>query len=271
MTSQSRCGSVLNAREIRAAYAGGADVLHGMSLELRAGELLAIAGPNGAGKSTLLKVLSGALKPRTGQVTILGDDLASLGRKAISRRIATVGQEGGAAFPFTVLEGVLMGRAPHLAPLRFEGDHDVEIAIEAMRRFGIEELAHRFIQELSGGERKRVFLARALSQQPAVMLLDEPTAFLDLKHVARIFEVFRELRAERGLAIIATLHDLNAAAEYADRLMLVKDGAIVASGSPSEILTEKTLRSVYETGLSIGKNPATGSIAIFPSPPLPLD
>ena len=266
-----RSGAVLTAREIRAAYAGGAEVLHGISLELSAGELLAIAGPNGAGKSTLLRVLSGALKPQTGRVTILGEDLASLGRKAISQRIASVGQEGSAAFPFTVLEGVLMGRAPHLAPLRFESNHDVVIAVDAMRRFGIEDLAHRFIQELSGGERKRVFLARALSQQPAVMLLDEPTAFLDPKHVARIFEVFRELRAERGLAIIATLHDLNAAAEYADRLMLVKNGTSVGSGSPSEILTEKTLRSVYETDLSIGRNPATGSIAVFPSPAHPAD
>ncbi|HEY2665010.1 MAG TPA: ABC transporter ATP-binding protein, partial [Candidatus Binataceae bacterium] len=205
------------------------------------------------------------LKPRAGRVKILGDDLARLGRKAISRRIASVGQEGSAAFPFTVLEAVLMGRAPHLAPLRFESNLDVAIALDSMRRFGIEDLAQRFIQELSGGERKRVFLARALSQQPALMLLDEPTAFLDLKHVAGIFEVFREIRAERGVAIVATLHDLNAAAEYADRVMLIKDGASVGSGSPSEILTEQTLRSVYETDLSIGKNPATGSIAIFPS------
>jgi iron complex transport system ATP-binding protein len=257
--------TVLSARAIRAGSGGGSDVLHGVSVDLKLGELLAIAGPNGAGKSTLLKTLSGALKPRSGLVTILGDDLAELDRKTISRRIASVGQESNTAFPFTVLEAVLMGRAPHLAPLRFEGNRDLAIARDSMRRFGVERLAGRFIQELSGGERKRVFLARALSQQPAVMLLDEPTAFLDLKHVASIFGLFREIRAERGVAIIATLHDLNAAAEYADRVMLIRGGLSVGCGAPPEILTREILQAVYDTDLYVGKNPTTGSIAIFPS------
>ncbi len=259
-------GPALAGRAICAGY-GARQVLHTITLEVGYGELVAIVGPNGAGKSTLLRVLGGSLRASAGSVELLGRPLQSFDRRALARRVAMVGQESSAAFPFTVLEVVLMGRAPHLGPLAFESIRDLEVAHAALDRFGLLPLSARFIQELSGGERKRVFLARALAQEPAVALFDEPTAFLDLKHVTEIFELFRELRTERGMAIVATLHDLNAAACYADLVLLLKDGAAVGFGPPAEILTEDRLRAVYETPVYVGRNPVTGTVAIFPAVP----
>jgi iron complex transport system ATP-binding protein len=141
----------------------------------------------------------------------------------------------------------------------------LEIASAALDRFDLLDLAARHVQELSGGERKRVFLARALAQEPKIALLDEPTAFLDLKHVAEIFARFRELCTERGMAVVATLHDLNAAALYADRVLLLADGAAVACGTPAEVLTAENLRRVYETDVYVGRNPLTGALIILPA------
>jgi iron complex transport system ATP-binding protein len=256
-------GLAIRAEGIVAGYDGRA-VLHGVSLEVRAGEMLAIVGPNGAGKSTLLRVLSGALKPRQGSVEFFGRPIASYERRAIARSLATVAQENTVAFQFSVMEIVLMGRAPHLGPFHLESRHDLAIATEALHRFDLTHLASRPIHELSGGERKRVFLARALAQEPRAILLDEPTAFLDLRHVAEIFACFRELRAERGLSVIATLHDLNAAALYADRILMLKDGVTAGYGSPAEVFTNERLRDVYEVEVLVGVNPTTGTLMVYP-------
>ncbi|MHB8383624.1 MAG: ABC transporter ATP-binding protein [Candidatus Binataceae bacterium] len=241
------------------------DVLHGVSISVDPGRIFAIVGPNGSGKSTILRVLSGTIRPRGGAVEICGRALESYDRRALAKVVASVAQENFVAFRFTVLEIVLMGRAPHLGAFRLESSADLEIARNALARFDLLEFAHRHIEELSGGERKRVFLARALAQEPRIVMLDEPTAFLDLRHVAEIFTRFRELAAERGLAVIATLHDLNAAATYADNVMLLKDGAAVATGTPLEVMTEDNLTRVYETEVHVGRNPKTGALAIFPS------
>jgi iron complex transport system ATP-binding protein len=254
----------LSAANLRAGYPG-VPVLAGISLDVGSGEVLAIVGPNGAGKSTLLRVLAGALSPWAGTVAIGGRPLDSYERRALARIVASVGQENAVAFSFTVLEVVLMGRAPHLGAFRFESQRDLEIAHAALERVGMLALAGRHIQELSGGERKRVFLARALAQEPRIALLDEPTAFLDLKHVAEIFSCLRELAATRGLAVIATLHDLNVAALYADRVLLLKDGAAIACGTPDEVLTADNLRRVYETPVFVGRNPSTGGLMILPA------
>jgi len=255
--------AALRASGLTAGY-GERPVLHAISLEVDAGEMLAVVGPNGAGKSTLLRILGGSLVPWEGMVDVFGHPLVEMDRRAISRMLATVAQENSVAFRFTVLEVVLMGRAPHLGSLHFETPHDLEIARAALERFDLIELATRPIQELSGGERKRVFLARALAQEPRIALLDEPTAFLDMRHVAEIFVRFRELCAERGMAVVATLHDLNAAALYADRVLLMKDGTAVATGTPEEVLTAGNLQSVYETDIYVGRNPATGALAVLP-------
>jgi len=239
-------------------------VLHGISLTVASGEMLAIVGPNGAGKSTLLRVLSGTLKPRAGTVELFGRRIDAYDRRALARTLATVAQENSVAFQFSVIEIVLMGRAPHLGPFHLESRHDLEIADAALRRFDLVELADRPIDELSGGERKRVFLARALAQEPRVILLDEPSAFLDMRHAAEIFECFRTLRDEQGLSVVATLHDLNAAALYADRILMLKDGATAGYGTAEEVLTAARLREVYEVEVQVGRNPATGTIVVYP-------
>ena len=254
----------LRASRLTAGY-GERPVLRAISLEVDVGEMLAVVGPNGAGKSTLLRILGGSLVPWEGTVDVFGQPLPEMDRRTISRMFAAVAQENSVAFRFTVLEVVLMGRAPHLGSLHFETPHDIEVARAALERFDLLELATRPIQELSGGERKRVFLARALAQEPRIALLDEPTAFLDMRHVAEIFTRFRELCAERGMAVVATLHDLNAAALYADLVLLMKDGLAVATGTPEEVLTAGNLQRVYETDIYVGRNPATGALAIFPA------
>jgi iron complex transport system ATP-binding protein len=264
-TAAANGAPVLSARDLIAGY-GAIAVLSGVSLELRAGELLAIVGPNGAGKSTLLRLLAGTMKPWSGTVELGGRALDGYERRALARQIATVAQENSVAFGFTVLEVVLMGRAPHLGPFHLESARDLAIACEALERFDLLSLAERRIQELSGGERKRVFLARALAQEPAIALLDEPTAFLDLRHVAEIFGRMRELSLSRQMAVVATLHDLNVAAVWADRVMLLKEGRAVATGTPEEVLTADNLRAVYETEVYVGRNPATGAIAVLPAP-----
>ncbi|HKV55111.1 MAG TPA: ABC transporter ATP-binding protein [Candidatus Binataceae bacterium] len=256
----------LRATGITAGY-GARTVLHGLSFEVKAGEMLAVVGPNGAGKSTMLRVVNGALRSRQGAVDLLGRRLEDYGRRELARIIATVAQENQVAFHFTVLEIVLMGRAPHLGSLHFESRRDLEIAHAALERFGLLELAHRAIHEVSGGERKRVFLARALAQEPKVALLDEPTAFLDLRHIAEIFTQFRELCSERAMAVVATMHDLNTAALYADRVLLLKDGATVACGTPDEVLTSANLTDVYEVEVEVSRNPATGGLTVLVGAP----
>lgn len=257
---------MLRASGIRAGYSD-TPVLNDISLSVAPGEILAIVGPNGAGKSTMLRVLGRSMPRWGGRVELMGRPLESYDSRELARRLASVAQENAVAFRFTVLEIVLMGRAPHLGALRFESRHDLEIASAALDRFGLLPLAGRHIQELSGGERKRVFLARAIAQEPNLALLDEPTAFLDLKHVAEIFDRFRELSAARGMAVIATMHDLNAASLYADHVMLLKDGASAGCGPPAEVLTEENLRHVYETDVYVGRNPSTGTIVVLPSIP----
>ncbi len=257
-------GIAIRASSIRAGY-GSNEVLHSVTFEVSPGEIFAIVGPNGSGKSTLLKALLGSMRLRGGTVELLGDPLGSYDRRALARTVASVAQENTVAFRFTVLEIVLMGRAPHLGAFHFESGQDLRIAYDALGCFDLLEFANRYLEELSGGERKRVFLARALAQSPKIVMLDEPTAFLDLKHVAGIFDRFRSLARERGLAIIATLHDLNVAATYADRVMLLKQGAVVGIGAPAEVLTEENLRRVYETEVYVGRNPISGGLVVLPA------
>jgi iron complex transport system ATP-binding protein len=239
-------------------------VLHDISLAVAPGEMLAIVGPNGAGKSTLLRALNGALKPRSGNVEVFGRPIGAYDRRALARIIATVAQENSVAFQFSVMEIVLMGRAPHLGSFHLESPHDLAIADVALRRFNLVELAGRPIDELSGGERKRVFLARALAQEPRIILLDEPSAFLDMRHAVEIFACLSTLREQQGLCVVAALHDLNAAALYADRILMLKDGASVGYGSAEEVFTAGRLSEVYELEVTVGRNPATGMLLVYP-------
>jgi len=256
--------AAIEARNVTVGYTAGAPVIRDVSLAAAKGELLAIVGPNGAGKTTLLRLLNGSLQPWSGSVELQSQRIGEMDRKTIARQVAFAGQDVTLPFPFTVTEVVLMGRSPHLGPMAFENEKDLSVATDAMARFDLLPFAHRFVQELSGGERKRVFLARALAQEPSVMLLDEPTAFLDLKHVAETFSILRELRHSRGLTVIVSLHDLNSAALHADEVLLLKQGTVLGYGTPEKVFTQETLERVYEAEVYVGRNPATGTVSILP-------
>jgi cobalamin transport system ATP-binding protein len=254
--------AVLEARALHFRY-GTVPTLDGVSLSLAAGEMVGVIGPNGSGKSTLLRLLSGVLTPRTGDILLMDRPLRSYSRRDIARRIAVVPQETLIEFPFSVTEVVLMGRSPHLGGFAFEGDRDLQVARQAMQRTGVLELQHRSIHELSGGERQRVVLARALTQEADVMLLDEPAAFLDIRHQVEIYDLLDDLRGE-GKSIITVLHDLNLATLYCDRVVLLKAGCVVAAGRPAEVITYRTVRDVYETEVYVDVNDITGAVNVLP-------
>ncbi len=239
-------GPLLIARELTCRRSG-TEVVHGVALSARAGSVTAILGPNGAGKSTLLRALAG-LGEWSGELMLGGRSLRLLSRKAIAREVALVDQDPPCDAPFTVSELVLMGRAPHLGRFGLVSARDRAIAREAMRQADVAALAARPIDQLSGGERRRAFLARALAQQPKILLLDEPTAFLDLGHQAKILEHACAL-ARAGLCVLAVLHDPNLAASFADALILMRAGRIVSAGPAREVLTAPALSELYETPL----------------------
>ena len=258
----------LSAKMISAGY-GGADILHSVSVGVATGEFVGLLGPNGCGKSTLLRVLSGVLRPRSGMVSLEGRGLSEWTATERAQRVAFVPQSETAAFDFSVRDMVLMGRYPHRQKFRGETAQDYALAAQAMADADISHLADRAVTELSGGEHRRVLLARALAQQTPLLLLDEPTAHLDITHQAELLLLARRLIAERGAGVIAALHDLNQAAEYCDRLVLMRGGEIVAKGTPEAVLTPDNLRQVYGAEAQIGPNPATGKPFVFALRPLP--
>ena len=253
--------ALLEARDLAVAY-GSRLALAGVDLELQAGSIVGLLGPNGAGKSTLVRALSG-VAAFAGSVTVTGDDLRALSRKEPARRVAVVPQEPRFDFPFTALEVVVMGRHPHLAGLAFESAADLAIAHQALARCGASHLARRPIDQLSSGERQRIVFARALAQQAPILLLDEPASFLDLRYQVELFDRVREL-ADGGTGVVAVLHDLNLAAEYCDRIVLLQAGRVVASGPTAEVLTYKNLTAVYETEIYVDLNDITGALVVTP-------
>jgi iron complex transport system ATP-binding protein len=242
---------------------GREPVIDDVSVTLAAGEMLGVIGPNGSGKSTLLRLLSGVLHPDRGEIRIHGRSLSEYSRRELGRTIAVVPQDTAIEFPFSVTEVVLMGRSPHLSGFAFENAHDVAVAREAMRRTDVLSLADRSIHELSGGERQRVVLARALAQDAMVLLLDEPGAFLDIRHEVEIYDLLRDLQRE-GRSVISVLHDLNLAALYCDRVALLKAGQLVQLGPPAEVITYKNLTDVYETEVYVDVNAITGAVNVLP-------
>ncbi len=262
MMQDDTVGALLAARDVVFDY-GGNEVVCGVTLELVAGEILGLIGPNGSGKSTLIRMLSGVLTPTAGRIELAGRPMREIGARERARAIAVVPQETSVEMPFTVMEAVLMGRSPHLGGFAFEGDTDVAAARRAMERTGVEHLARRSLHQLSGGERQRVILARALAQEARVLLLDEPGAFLDLRHAVELYDLLQELRDE-GRAILTVLHDLNLAALYCDRIGLMKDGRLVRFGTPAEVITYTAITEVYETDVYVDRNDITGAINVLP-------
>jgi iron complex transport system ATP-binding protein len=244
---------------------GDRTVLEDMSLSVGAGEMLGILGPNGSGKTTLLKIFSAVVQGR-GEVKLNGRDIAGYSRRELSKLFAVVAQESRVNFPYTVAEIVLMGRANHHSAFALEGRKDLEVARASMALTDALAFADRYLHELSGGEKQRVMIARALAQEPQILLLDEPSAFLDLKHQVQIFELLGRLNRERGLTIVAALHDLNLAALFFPRLIMLHNGRTFREGAPSEVLTEKTIAEVYGIQVRIEEDPATQKPQLFISP-----
>jgi iron complex transport system ATP-binding protein len=223
---------------------GGREILRDVSLDLPRGEILALAGCNGAGKTTLLRIASRVLRPSAGRVRVRGRAVESLSRRALAREIAVVPQDVQVAFPFRAGEVVLMGRSPHLGAFGYESATDVERAREAMAQVGIEDLADRSMLELSGGERQLVLIARALAQDPEVLLLDEPTAHLDLRHRIRVLALVRAFAAGGRSALVVS-HDLSLAARSCDCLALLARGGLLAAGPPGAVLNPENLRAAF--------------------------
>lgn len=229
-----------------------------IDLRLHPGEILGIIGPNGSGKSTLLNIMDGLLSPQEGEVLIRNRPIRDLGRAEIVREVAMVSQENHFRFSFTSMEVVLMGRYPHLKRLQFEGEKDLEIAYSSLKATHTTELAERSIHELSGGERQRVLIARALAQEPRVILLDEPTSFLDLKYKREIFRLVSELSGDKGLSVAIVSHDIDLVAQYCHRLIMLKNGSIYDSGEPESVITASNIDDVYDCPVMVDKNPETG-------------
>ena len=233
-------GSGVAAEQVSFGYRGDTRVLDDVSTAITRRGLVGILGPNGSGKTTLLRILAGLLRPSKGRVSLDGADLRTVPRASVARRMAMVPQETQLAFEYTVLEMATMGRYPHLGAFEIEGPEDLEIAREALRATGTDHLASRLFNTLSGGEKQRVVIAGALAQAPEILLLDEPTASLDLAYQLEIRSILHKLNRERGLTIVVSTHDLNFAAGLCRDLVLLHQGRVLASG-PTETMLEASL------------------------------
>lgn len=260
---------MLEIRDVHASY-GAHGVLRGVDLRVERGEMVALLGPNGCGKTTLLRVVSGVHAPSSGAVTIDEMDVRDMAAAAIARRVGVVAQSASLPDGFTALEVVLMGRTPHLRLLQSESMRDVDIARACMQRTECWELRHRYVQELSGGERQRVVIARALAQEPSLLLLDEPTSHLDIQHQVETFRLMLSLCRERQLAVVAVVHDLTLAAAFADRVALMEHGRIAAVGAPADVLRADAIRRVYGIGVRVMSHPETGRPIIVPDVEAPI-
>ena len=236
-------------------------LLDQVSLSAGSGQLVGLIGPNGAGKSTLLKTVSGLLHRREGSVSLAGRHLDEMSAREVARTLAMVPQIAPYTYGFTALELVLMGRYPHLGRFQIEGAADRRIAGDALGLTETEQLAHRTLDTLSGGERQRVFVARALAQQPRVLLLDEPTANLDISHQLKVFDLVREL-VSKGMTAIAAIHDLHLAARYCHRLVLLDHGRVLAEGPPELVLTPDNIEATFGVRAVVYPDPMTGSLTL---------
>jgi iron complex transport system ATP-binding protein len=249
--------------DLRFSY-GNREVIRGLSLRLEQGGFLGIVGPNGSGKTTLLKLLAGIFSPSSGKIHVEGQDVLRLRGWERARRIALVPQESTVFFPFSVLEVVLMGRSPYLGMHLFETGEDLGKAREAMEMTDIWFLRDRCFYELSGGEKQRVIIARAITQEPRLLLLDEPTSFLDIGHQVKIYDLIRDLNRSRKLTVVTVLHDLNLACQYCQETILLHEGGIHAMGAPEAVMTYRNIRKLYNTDVYIDINPLTGKLIILP-------
>jgi iron complex transport system ATP-binding protein len=245
---------------------GGASpfCLQEVSVTIARGSLTGLLGPNGCGKTTLLKLMSGVLRPQRGSIALSGRDLAGIPRRELARHVAVVPQETHPAFDYSAIEMVLMGRHPHLGPFRLEGPDDLTIARDAMAATSTDHLAHRPYMTLSGGEKQRVVIAGALAQAPDVLLLDEPTASLDLGYQLEVASLLARLNKDRGVTMVLATHDLNLAASLCDTLVMMRSGRVLAQGPTREVLTRAMIQQLYDVEADVRFHENTGHLTIVP-------
>ena len=237
---------------------GRKTILQSINLETRDGEFLGIIGPNGSGKTTLLKAMSGLLKAQHGSITFNNADIRSYRREDLAKHIALVPQSAVLPELFTALDIVLMGRMPHLGLIRYEGSHDIQVALDAMEATQTTHLARRRINEVSGGEKQRIVVARALTQEARILILDEPTANLDINYQSEILTFLRKLCRDKNMTVVAALHDLNLASQYCGRLIMLKNGRIYKQGTPIEVIEINAIREVFGAEVMIHPHPFNG-------------
>ncbi len=230
-------------------------ILHDVDMRAKPGQILGLVGPNGSGKSTLIKGMTGVIDLLSGRISIDNRDIRSIRRDELARLVATVPQDPALPGAFTAFEVVLMGRTPHLGLLRYEGEKDLAIAWQAMVATHTESFAERRASELSGGERQRLVIARALTQKPKAMLLDEPTANLDINYQVEILDLVKSLCREQSLTVVIALHDLNLAAQYCDWIVMLSGGRVHAGGAPGDILTAPNIKEVYGADVCVYPHP----------------
>ena len=238
--------------------------LRDVSVTIQRGSLTGLLGPNGCGKTTLLKLMAGVLRPRLGTVTLDGRAVGGIARRELARHLAVVPQETHPAFDYSVLEMVVMGRHPHLGPFQLEGPEDIAIARESLSATGTAHLADRAYMTLSGGEKQRVVIASALAQAPAVLLLDEPTASLDLAYQLEVSSLLERLNRERGVTMVLATHDLNLAASLCDSLVLIRSGRVLAQGPTREVLTGAMIQQLYDVEADVQFHESSGHLTVVP-------
>lgn len=253
---------ILEGRDIRFSY-NGIEVIKDVNLSVDRGKIVGLLGANGAGKSTLLKLLTGILSTKHGKILYKGREMKYFPKREISKKIAYVPQSPTFGFPFTVSEIIKMGRAPYIGRFEFENDKDDGIAFQAMETVGISHLQNRLVSEISGGEKQLTSFARALAQEPELMVLDEPATFLDVKHKTEILRLLVRLKNERNISILAATHDVFSGLFYFDRLIVLKDGGILAEGEFDQVLTDDILSEAYDISVIVKKE--GGKIFVFPA------
>jgi iron complex transport system ATP-binding protein len=239
-------------------------VLKGISLQISPAEFIGIIGPNGAGKSTLLKLIDGIYTDVKAQIFINGQPIRSLSRKALARQVAYLPQEIDMAFAYSVEEVIRMGRFPYLQGIHLYAREDQKMVEEVMQLMDVKQFRLRSFHELSGGEKQRVMIASALAQEPEIILLDEPTSALDLHHQIGIYQILKELQKSRHLTVIVVTHDINLAAQFCDRMILMHEGEIIRDGIPDEVLKFQILQDIFGVKVYIDINPMTNSLYILP-------
>jgi ABC-type cobalamin/Fe3+-siderophores transport system ATPase subunit len=239
------------------------EIISGVTFDVGAGEMVALLGPNGSGKSTLLSIAIGALKPDSGDVLFDGEPVARFSRREVAQRMAIVAEQGAIRFPMTALEYVLTGRYAYSTAFGFDSISDVEISMRSLAAADAAQFADRRFNQLSSGERQRVTLARSLAQQPRLLLLDEPTANADIAHQLSLLDLVRDLTRERGLGALIVTHEINLAAEFADRMALIKDGRFLACGPTPEVMTSELLSELFEIPLFVDRHPLSGSPVVW--------